>query len=167
MKTIQQSAVAIVDYTLQLFNGFCIDERISFAYIHGYRALLPGMEMALEGKIVGDLIRVELSPAEAFGEYKEHAPINIHRREFGHKFDELYEGISVPLQDARGNKVVLYVESKQSSYATLTSNHPFAGQKLVFAAKVIGVRCALPEELASGVVYGVDGTEVPSSCACC
>ena len=167
MNQIQQDAVAVINYTLHTREGICIDKGESFAYIHGRTNILRGMETALEGKEVGTVLRADISPAEAFGEPTEHETIQIPRSEFGKSFDRIYAGLSLRIQDRNGKEVLLYVQDKQINYATLSRNHPLAGQTLVFAAKVLAVRCALPEELSSGIVYGVDGTEVPTSCACC
>ncbi len=168
MDTIQKNAVATIDYALLTLDGEVIDQGNQMAYLHGHNNLLSGMELALEGKNPGQEIEHQIAPEDAFGAYiDEKEPIRIHRKHFGKDFEKLEQGIVIPITDSEGNETILYVVQRQGSYATLTRNHPLAGVSLMFNAKVLNVRCALPEEINNKMAFGKDGDRPPSSCACC
>ncbi|ATX79722.1 FKBP-type peptidyl-prolyl cis-trans isomerase SlyD [Mariprofundus aestuarium] len=38
-------------------------------YLHGEENIVPGLELALEGKSFGDKLKVSLEPADAYGEF--------------------------------------------------------------------------------------------------
>ena len=152
MDTIQKHTVATVGYTLQTEAGIMVHQAKALSYLHGYNNILPGMEKALEGKKVGDVLRSTIAPADAFGEVIAQEPILVDRRDFGESFDQIYEGLGVNAQDEHGEKVILYVQSKQESYAVLSPNHPLAGAPLVFEATVLDIRCALDAEKEQGMV---------------
>src|SRR5690554_523863 len=40
-------------------------------YLHGHQNIIPGLENALEGKTAGDELKVEITAADAYGEYSE------------------------------------------------------------------------------------------------
>ena len=125
------------------------------------------MENALIGKTIGDHVKIEIPANEAFGNVQEFEPLKFHRRDFGVSFDKLYVGAAIPFKDDQENDIVLYVTNILGSYVTLNINHPLAGKILKFDAKVLGIRNASTDELNSGFPFGVDGTDKPSSCACC
>src|SRR5690606_7605735 len=69
---VAQDTVVFIHYTLTDDAGKTIDSSAGgepLAYLHGNGNLIPGLERALEGKKVGDLVSVRLSPAEGYGEY--------------------------------------------------------------------------------------------------
>ena len=167
MDSITKHTVVTLNYSLLTMEGQRIDGASSFAYLHGSGNLLQGMENALEGKTVGDSVTEILYPKDAFGEKVDHEELRVHRREFGKGYDNLQVGFGLTVQDSKGNDVVLYVEKKKGSYVSLTRNHPLAGVTLQFQAQILGVRCATPDEKEEGRAHGLDGTDKPTSCACC
>jgi len=101
---IQKDMVATIRYTLQGMNGELLDEAASATYIHGHQNILSGMEKALEGKHLGDVIHAQLAPSDAFGDVVEQEPVRVHRREFGNRFDNLYEGLELPVRQKSGEE---------------------------------------------------------------
>ncbi|MEC7985446.1 MAG: FKBP-type peptidyl-prolyl cis-trans isomerase [Myxococcota bacterium] len=165
METIQQDTVATLNYTLHILNGTKIDEVKNLAYLHGHANLLPGMEKALEGKKVGDVINAELSPSDAFGEIIDIDPVRVSRNDFGPSFDRLAVGLGLASTNSKGEKILLYVREKQNDYATLSRNHPLAGLSLIFDAAVLDIRCAVDEEKQQGRPLAPK-KDAPS-CGCC
>jgi len=47
------------------------DDGEPMTYLHGAQNIIPGLEQALEGKVVGDEIKVTVEAADAYGEYSE------------------------------------------------------------------------------------------------
>jgi FKBP-type peptidyl-prolyl cis-trans isomerase SlyD len=114
-------------------------------YLHGgYGGLLEALEAALEGKHPGELIRVQLDPEQAFGEYdasllrvEPAARFGADLR-VGMEVEDAFEGGAArryTVTDLAGGKVVL------------DGNHPLAGMALRFFCTITAVRQATGEEL--------------------
>jgi FKBP-type peptidyl-prolyl cis-trans isomerase SlyD len=113
-------------------------------YLHGgYGGLLDALEQALEGKVVGESVRLQLEPEQAFGEYD----AELLRVEPAERYGEgLVAGMEIEednqlytVTDVAGGKVVL------------DGNHPLAGMALRFSLEIITVRPARGEEIKRGV----------------
>ena len=167
MSRIQTNTVATFDYSLHTTAGDLIDQGSQFSYLHGHNALLLGMEAALEGKSAGEEINELITPEGAFGPIIEEQPLRIPSAQFGNAFERIDVGTPIPVKDKDGNDVVLYVQEKATDHALLSRNHPFAGVSFFFEARVLAVRAALQDEIDAKTAYGADGTDRPSSCACC
>jgi FKBP-type peptidyl-prolyl cis-trans isomerase SlyD len=114
------------------------------AYLHGgYGGLLEALEQALEGKAVGDELRLQLEPEDAFGDYD----AGLVRLEPAERYGEgLAAGMKVE-EDGNIYTVTDVAEGK----AVLDGNHPLAGMALRFFLKVLSIRNATAEEIARGV----------------
>jgi FKBP-type peptidyl-prolyl cis-trans isomerase SlyD len=127
-------------------NPLQAEERIR--YLHGHDELLPALERALEGKSVGEKLRVRLEPEDAFGEYDD-ALLRVEPRagfpatlEPGMQFEGVpggeRDGVIYTVTDVAGDKVVL------------DGNHPLAGIAIEFRATVREVRGATADEIEAG-----------------
>ena len=128
-------------------------------YLHGHQNILVGLENELEGKAVGDKIRVTLTPDQAYGERKEGAiqrvPIK-HLHNHAVVKNKLKPGsrVSVNTQHGPWEAVVLKVGKFN---VDIDSNHPLAGKTLSFEIEVHAIREATSEELAHGHAHGAGG----------
>jgi len=117
-------------------------------YLHGgYGGVFEGIERAVEGKRVGDTVRVHLEPEDAFGEYD----ANLVRLEQRDRYGEgLATGMEV--EDAFGGDEprTYIVTDLAGDKAVLDGNHPLAGIALRFTCKVLAVRKATAEEIERG-----------------
>ncbi|MCC7040583.1 MAG: peptidylprolyl isomerase [Burkholderiales bacterium] len=123
-------------------------------YLHGgHSGIFPKVEAALADKAVGDTISVTLEPEDAFGEYDS----QLVRLENVSDLppDVAVGGYLVAEQD--GNEVMWRVTDIAEGKAVLDGNHELAGRRLRFAAKVVDVRPATPDEIAHGHVHGPHG----------
>lgn len=114
------------------------------SYVHGYGALLPQLESALEGHRAGELVRVTLRPEEAFGRRREEAVIELSREEFP---DEVAAGDRFEVESAEGALLVLRVLEVTAEAVVVDANHPLAGQAVTFQLELLEVRPASDEEL--------------------
>lgn len=115
-------------------------------YLHGrYGALLPRLEEALEGCVVGDERSVYLEPDDAFGDYDPLCVTLIpeERLPAGTEIGMSFEGI--PGEPSDG--LVYTVTDIAQGQAVLDGNHPLAGISLRFELIVRGVRPASDEEI--------------------
>jgi FKBP-type peptidyl-prolyl cis-trans isomerase SlyD len=112
-------------------------------YVHGYGALLPRLESALDGHRVGELVRVTLPPREAFGERREEAVLELARDEFP---EEVAAGDRFEVESEEGALLVLRVLEVAPDAVVVDANHPLAGQAVTFQLEVLEVRPATDEE---------------------
>lgn len=141
--------------TYQLFDleGELIEETNKpIGYIHGgFRGIFESVEIALEGKKIGDKAEIKLEPDEAFGDYDENLvhiepidkfPKNV---EVGMQFEghkEKDEGGSIyRVTDIADGKVVV------------DGNHPLAGIGLLFSCTIADIRAASTKEVSDGHIH--------------
>lgn len=113
-------------------------------YLHGgYGSLLEALERALEGKLAGDSVCLQVEPEQAFGEYD----AELLRVEPAERYGE---GIAAGMQIEEDSRLYR-VTDVAAGRVVLDGNHPLAGMALRFALEIIDVRPARPEEIARGV----------------
>lgn len=125
-------------------------------YVHGAGGpLFPAIERALDGKGIGDSVKVILPPDDAFGQYDsrltftddiENVPTEVR-----------YVGARLDAQNARGDVMQLVVTNIEQGKLTVDANHPLAGQTVSFDVRVCDVRDATADEIRNGVA-GAAGT---------
>ena len=122
-------------------------------YLHGSSGIFPKLEAALDGKTVGDSVRVQLEPEDAFGEYDDELVTS-------ELLQNLPEGVLVGMQlegTGEHGTHIMSVTEIEDGRAVLDGNHPLAGVTLVFSCTVSEVRAATAEELAHGHAHGDGG----------
>jgi len=154
---IGKDTVVSLNYELSDLKGKVIEKtQAPITYLHGgYDGIFPLVEVALQGKSIGDKCNVTLKPDDAFGEYEK----DMVRTEPKSLFPE---NISVGMQfegaiEGSDDYTVYTVTEIQGEKIVVDGNHPLAGQTLVFSGIVTGVRPATHEELHHGHVHGPDG----------
>jgi FKBP-type peptidyl-prolyl cis-trans isomerase SlyD len=121
------------------------------AFMTGVGQIIPGLESVLIGMNIGDKKRVEVEAAEAYGERDLQKIVTVNK-------SQLPEGNIKKGDMFRGHDgEVVTVTAVNGDTIVLDSNHPLAGQKLVFDVEITTVRDATSEELAHGHAHGADG----------
>lgn len=128
--------------------------RDPLTYLHGVGNVVPGLEKALTGKKTGDVVKVSLTPTEAYGARDEKRVRNVPLRKLPEA--KVRAGQRYRVQTERGPIMVL-VTAVKGDYATVDMNHPFAGMNLHFDVTVVGVREATAEEMEHGHVHEPGG----------
>lgn len=155
-------------YRLSTADGTLIETtagRDPLAYLHGHDHVVPGVEKALEGKTVGDSLRIVVNPEDGYGERDPNldvmVPLSI--------FPEESRGNLVPGARFRGphpsepeQPVVFSVIQVQGENLLCTANHPLAGVTLHFDIEVVDVRQGTKGEIADGQIHSAD-----CSTGCC
>ncbi len=157
---ITKDRVASLEYSLHLGDGKIIDsseEDDLLVYLHGHEEIVPGLEKALEGKKVGDTLKVEVPPEDAYGEYDPEGVEEVPREDFPAEM-ELEAGGMVSATDEDGDEVDFLVKEVKGNTVVVDFNHPLAGKTLHFEVKVREVREATAEELEHGHAH-VPGEE--------
>ncbi|MFP5348641.1 MAG: peptidylprolyl isomerase [Gammaproteobacteria bacterium] len=147
---IGRDTVVALTYTLRNQKGEVVEiHDLPVSYVHGSGAdLFPKIERALDGKTIGDVVTIELTPEESFGhpdpklrftEDMENAPKELHR-----------VGTQFEAQNAKGESITLTVTRIEDGKITVDANHPLAGQTVTFQVTVRDIRPATPEEVRLG-----------------
>ena len=147
-----------LDYELCDSDGAQLEkEGAQLEYLHGgYGGIFPKVEEALEGKRVGHELRITLEPVDAFGEYD----AELLRLEPRDRFPAVIE-VGMQFEGVPGDReeeaLIYTVTDITPEQVVVDGNHPLAGQRLWFHAKVSDVRAATKEELAHGHAHGDHG----------
>jgi FKBP-type peptidyl-prolyl cis-trans isomerase SlyD len=134
MQIIKEKSLVSMSIKLEDEEGNVFDESDELIYLHGgYHQIFQKLEDELEGKKVGDTFHVALTPAEAFGEYKESLVLK-------ELLEDLPEDISIGTElDGEEEGVVYVVESIDKEHAVLNANHPFAGVALIASGDILEI----------------------------
>lgn len=155
--TIQKNSVVAFHYTVSDEDGIQLDTSAGkdpLTYLHGANNIIPGLELALAGKVVGDAINVTISPDQAYGEYHDGLVQLVPLEAFGDV--ELEVGMRFEAQTEDGPMPVVITDINNGQ-ATVDGNHPLAGKSLTFAVTVEDIRQASDEEIAHGHAHGPGG----------
>jgi FKBP-type peptidyl-prolyl cis-trans isomerase SlyD len=152
MSTIAAKKIVSIHYTLTSGEGEELDSSAGgepLAYLHGADNIVPGLERELEGKKVGDKLRVVVPPADGYGEHSGMSPQPVPRSAFEGGDPEL-QGMPLVLEDDEGNEMQFWIAEVQDEVVLLSPDHPLAGVTLCFDIEVVEVRDATDEEMAHG-----------------
>ncbi len=165
--------VVSFQYTLSNDAGDVLDSSVggdALLYLHGEENIVPGLELALEGKSVGDKLKVSLEAADAYGEI-DPAMIEIVSRDLFDGIDNIEVGMEFETDSDDGNDVqFVRITEIDGDNITVDGNHPLAGQSLNFDVEIEAVRDATEEELEHGHVHGDGGCCGDEECGeegCC
>jgi len=151
--------VVMIRYTVrEVGNDEVLDTsgQAAYAYLHGRRNVVKGLEQALDGKEVGESFDVTVTPADAYGDRKDGWPITVSRAELKGVKDPR-KGMPFRASGSGENTAVLWITDVRGSRISIDANHPMAGKTLRFSGEILGVRNATPEEHAHGHAHGPSG----------
>jgi len=113
-------------------------------YEHGAGEIAPGLEGALEGKAVGEKVRVTLPPEEAFGRTDPGLIVSVARSEIPDDVTlSVGEYLPVALaeapEDLAGEEIEFRIVEVGEDDVVLDANHPLADEAVTFALEVLSV----------------------------
>ena len=148
----------MLHYTLTDNEGKVIDKSDdgSFAYLHGARNIIPGLEDALAGKATGDELKVSIPPEEGYGHRDESMLQEVPKTMFEDD-SQIAVGSQFHAQGPNGEMLVVTVMEVNDDNVVVDGNHPLAGVELNFDVMIVDVRDASAEELEHGHVHGPGG----------
>lgn len=155
---IAAETVVAFHFTLKGDDGKVIDTSSGsepLVYLHGFGAIVPGLEEALEGKKTGDKFTVTLPPEKAYGERDERLVQRIPKDQFPNP-DQVKSGMQFQVSSPSG-PMILTVSGIEGGEVIVDANPELAGQTLHFDIEVSEVRKASEEELSHGHVHGPGG----------
>lgn len=154
---ITKNTVVTLDYTVKDPEGSLIDDgHHPLVYLHGgYEGIFAVIEEALQGKKVGDNLKVKLLPEDAFGEFDEELVLVEDASMFP---DNIEVGMSFERVAEEGEEEIVYrITDIADGKVVVDGNHPLAGTALIFDLTVKEVRAASAEEIGHGHVHGAGG----------
>jgi FKBP-type peptidyl-prolyl cis-trans isomerase SlyD len=151
---IASKKVVFIHYTLKNTDGELLDKSGGddpLGYLHGAGNIIPGLEVALDGKQAGDRVNVQVAPQDAYG-VRDEALVQEVPRDAFEGVDQIEPGMRFQAESDQGPRVIT-VTSVAAETVTVDGNHPLAGETLVFDVEVERVRDASPEEMEHGHVH--------------
>jgi len=150
--TISKNTVVTLEYTITDTEKNLLDSGAEpLIYLHGgYNDVFAKIEKELDGKNVGDTIKVQLTPKESFGEYDDSLVSIEARSEFDDQIfvgEQFVEIIEDEFDEADDQKISYTIKEITKDEVTLDGNHPLAGIDVIFKAKVLDVRKATAKEI--------------------
>ena len=145
-------------YTLTNDAGEVVDTTAGgepLPYLHGEKEIVAGLEQALEGKSVGDKLKITLAAADAYGDL-DPALVEIVSAEMFEGAETLEAGMEFETELDNGDDEFVRIISVDGDNITIDGNHPLAGQNLTFDVEITDIRDASKEELEHGHVHGDD-----------
>ncbi|HEX7559267.1 MAG TPA: peptidylprolyl isomerase [Usitatibacter sp.] len=155
---IDRGTVVTLEYELKNGDGEPLeDEGAQLEYLHGgFGGIFPKVEEQLDGKDVGDEMAITLEPVDAFGEYE----ADLLRVEPRERFPEVIE-VGMRFEGVPGDRedeaLIYTITDITAETVVVDGNHPLAGERLWFKAKVSALRKATQDELTHGHVHGDHG----------
>ncbi len=156
---VAKNTVVTLDYHVTDPDGEVVDEgREPIVYLHGgYDDIFPRIEEELQGKAVGESVKVKLQPDEAFGDYDAELVQIEPRKDFPKELQVGMQFEGAPEGSDDEEFVIYRVTDIADDKVVLDGNHPLAGMALVFTCTVTAIRPASEEEIAHGHVHGGEG----------
>ena len=142
-------------------------------FLFGMGMMLEAFEKNIDGLTTGEKFSFVLTPEEAYGEFIEENVAELPKKlfEVDGKFDaeRISEGQTIPMMDARGNRIMGSVLEVLPDVVVMDFNHPLAGETLHFDGEVIDVHEPSKEEIEAfqeDGCFGCEGSENGSCSGC-
>jgi len=156
---IEANKVVTMNFTLTDETGNVLDSTDTagpFSYISGKGMVLPKLEEAVSGMIIGTKKHLTLEAKDGYGEYNDDAVQAVGKENFPEDF-VLEAGMEYMASNPDGVQMPFIITSVEDETITIDFNHPLAGKNLNFDLELLDVREATPEELSHGHVHGAGG----------
>ena len=147
---IQNNAFVSIDYTLSLDSGEVIDRSepdkpMGFVYNAGQ--IIPGLEKSLLGMESGQSAKIDVEAVDGYGEERTDLVREVPRHLF--PTDVNIQPGMIFQMDSNHGQLSFRVKDVHEDNIVIDLNHPLAGKRLHFVIKIMEVRDATEEELAS------------------
>ncbi len=156
-QTVASGQVVSIHFTLTADDGSVIDQSSGgdpMSYLHGVNQIVPGLENALTGKAVGEKLKVQLKPEEAYGMREDEAMQTVDRGMFPPE-EELTIGLTFQAESPDSpNPIMGRIVQMEGDQVTVDFNHPLAGMNLNFDVEIVSLRAATDEEKSHGHAHG-------------
>lgn len=156
---LEANKVISFNYTLKDDQGAVIESTSNkqpLTFLSGQNQIIPKLEEALNGMLIGGKKNVKVNAADAYGEYDDKAIQNINKEQFPSEA-KLEVGMRYLANSPDGKQVPFVITEVKEKDIIVDFNHPLAGKDLEFDVELVDKREATPEEIQHGHVHGPDG----------
>jgi FKBP-type peptidyl-prolyl cis-trans isomerase SlyD len=146
---ITDNLVVSITYTLTNDDATVLDsteESGPMDYLHGADNIIQGLEDGLEGKKVGDKLKVRVDPEDGYGEVFTEFMQVVDIAAF-EGVESIEVGMQFESETDEGELEIVTIKSVDDNEVTIDANHPLAGVTLNFDVEIVGVREATAEEI--------------------
>jgi FKBP-type peptidyl-prolyl cis-trans isomerase 2 len=136
---IKEGSRVKIEYTLTDDGGTVLDTNKGeepFAFTHGAREIVPGLESALVGLKAGDVKKVTVKPEDGYGKLDPKALIEVGRERVP---PDVKVGSELTGRAANGETRAVRVKEIKDKSVVLDLNHPLAGKTLNFDVRILSV----------------------------
>lgn len=157
--SLEMNKVVTFNYTLKDVEGAVLDSTANkepLTFISGTSQILPTLEEALGGILIGGKKNVKIAAAEAYGEYDEKAVQKIKKDQFPPEA-KVEVGVRYVANSPEGGQMPFIITDVKEQEVTVDFNHPLAGKDLEFDVELVDIRDATTEEIQHGHVHGPGG----------
>jgi peptidylprolyl isomerase len=140
MKKVQNGDTVVVNYTGRLEDGTVFDSSLTegrepLKAQLGQGLLIKGFEDGIIEMTIGDKKTIEIEPSNAYGDVNSEMIVEVPR-------EQIPEGVSVgDMLQAEGPMGPVNVKVAEIKEETIVvdTNHPLAGQKLIFDLELVSI----------------------------
>jgi len=145
MTEVKSGDTVAIHYTGTLADGSTFDSsdgRDPLEFVVGSGQIIPGLDKALPGMVIGDKKVVEIPCGEAYGENNPANRQAIPREQIPADIP-LELGLTLQMQSPDGQQVIpVTVVELSDAEVTLDANHMLAGKDLTFAIGLMSIKAA-------------------------
>ena len=141
MTEAQHGDTVHIHYTGKLTDGTVFDSsegRDPLQFELGAGQVIPGLDKAMRGMVVGDSKTVTIDSAEAYGPHHPEGVHVVERSALPPQVDA-QPGARLQATAQDGNVIQLTVIKADEESVTLDANHPLAGKDLVFDVQLVAI----------------------------
>lgn len=149
---VQANRVVAIDYTLKGDDGQVIDSSSGdqpLYYLHGHSNIVEGLEQALEGKAVGDVVEVSVPPEKGYGTRDETRVFEVPKTSLPEGLTPT-KGMVLQMNAPGGGRLPVTVTKVKLKSIEVDANHELADKTLHFSVTIKEIRKATKNELNHG-----------------
>ena len=155
--TIQNEKFVELNYKVidQKTGGVLLTINYPLGYVHGVNDVLSEqVTKELDGKKVGDVIKVSVDTRLLYGERDESLVFTDNIENVPEEFREI--GMTITMENEKGEPRNFIVTRFDDKTLTVDGNNPLCGREVIFRLEVLNVRDATEEEIELGGAVGAD-----------
>ena len=149
---IDDNVVVSMSYRLENGDGEELDSsqgQLPLVYMHNTNSIMVSLEREITGKQKGDAFDVVIYPEDGYGYPKEELIQELPIERF--EGIDVVPGLRVKASNKESNETeMMTVTEVREDSVVVDSNHPLAGQILLFKIVIVDVREPTEQELAQG-----------------
>lgn len=141
MQTVQKGDKVKVHYHGTLTDGTTFDSssgRDPLAFEVGAGMMIAGFDQGVLGMTLGEKKRIQIAPADAYGETDPNMVIEFPRDRFPE--DMVPEaGMQLNMSNGQGQQFPVVITEVKEEVVVLDANHPLAGKELIFDIEMVEI----------------------------